>query len=211
MAKVDVRSQTGDKAGSVDLDDALFGIEPNVAVMHQVVTAQLAARRSGTQSTLTRAEARGGGAKPWAQKGTGRARQGSIRTPLRPGGGIVFGPKPRSYELDMNRKERRLALRTALMSRSEDMVVVKAFGDKLAKPKTKEVLSALERWGVPSGSKVLMVLADISDNVKLSVRNLPQLKLIAADQLNVFDLLNAQKLVVSEDALTKIQEVYGNG
>ena len=154
---------------------------------------------------------RGGGRKPYKQKGTGRARQGSIRTPLRPGGGIVFGPKPRSYELDMNRKERRLALRTALMSRCEDLVVVKAFGDKLEKPKTKEVVDALERWGISAGTKVLMVLAEISETVRLSVRNLPELKLIAADQLNVFDLLNAQKLVVSEDAIVKIQEVYGNG
>jgi large subunit ribosomal protein L4 len=111
----------------------------------------------------------------------------------------------------MNRKERRLALRTALMSRCEDLVVVKAFGDKLEKPKTKEVVDALERWGISAGTKVLMVLAEISETVRLSVRNLPELKLIAADQLNVFDLLNAQKLVVSEDAIVKIQEVYGNG
>ena len=124
---------------------------------------------------------------------------------------MIFGPKPRSYELDMNRKERRLALRTALMSRSEDMVVVKSFADQLDKPKTKEVVSALERWGITAGTKVLMVLADISDTVKLSVRNLPEVKLIAADQLNVFDLLHAQKLVLSEDAIVKIQEVYGNG
>ena len=172
---------------------------------------QLANARQGTASTLTRSEVRGGGRKPYKQKGTGRARQGSIRTPLRPGGGIVFGPKPRSYELDMNRKERRLALRTALMSRSADMVVVKAFGDKLEKPKTKEVVEALERWGIPAGTKVLMILAEISESVRLSVRNLPELKLIAADQLNVFDLLNAKKLVVSEEAIVKIQEVYGNG
>ena len=181
------------------------------ALIHRAVVRQLANARQGTASTLTRSEVRGGGRKPYKQKGTGRARQGSIRTPLRPGGGIVFGPKPRSYELDMNRKERRLALRTALMSRSEDMVVVKAFGDKIEKPKTKEVVDALERWGIPAGTKVLMVLAEISETVRLSVRNLPELKLIAADQLNVFDLLNAKKLVVSEEAIVKIQEVYGNG
>ena len=172
---------------------------------------QLANARQGTASSLTRAEVRGGGRKPYKQKGTGRARQGSIRTPLRPGGGVIFGPKPRSYELSMNRKERRLALRTALMSRSADLVVVKAFGSELAKPRTKDVVAALERWGVPQGTKVLLVVAELASSVKLSVRNLPTVKLIAADQLNVFDLLNAQKLVVSEDALVKIQEVYGNG
>jgi large subunit ribosomal protein L4 len=111
----------------------------------------------------------------------------------------------------MNRKERRLALRTALMGRSEDLVVVKAFAEQLEKPRTKDVVSALERWGIAPGTRVLMVLAELPDSVKLSVRNLPTLKLLAADQLNVFDLLNAQKLVVSEDALVKIQEVYGNG
>ena len=206
-----IQDWQGKEAGKASLDLKVAKETSAADLIHRAVVRQLANARQGTASTLTRSEVRGGGRQPYKQKGTGRARQGSIRTPLRPGGGIVFGPKPRSYELDMNRKERRLALRTALMSRSEDMVVVKAFGDKLAKPKTKEVLSALERWGVPAGSKVLMVLADISDNVRLSVRNLPQLKLIAADQLNVFDLLNAQKLVVSEDALTKIQEVYGNG
>ncbi len=206
-----IQDWQGKEAGKASLDLKVAKETSAADLIHRAVVRQLANARQGTASTLTRSEVRGGGRKPYKQKGTGRARQGSIRTPLRPGGGIVFGPKPRSYELDMNRKERRLALRTALMSRSEDMLVVKAFGDKLAKPKTKEVRCALERWGVPPGSKVLMVLADISDNVRLSVRNLPQLKLIAADQLNVFDLLNAQKLVVSEDALTKIQEVYGNG
>jgi large subunit ribosomal protein L4 len=206
-----IQDWQGKEAGKASLDLKVAKETSAADLIHRAVVRQLANARQGTASTLTRSEVRGGGRKPYKQKGTGRARQGSIRTPLRPGGGIVFGPKPRSYELDMNRKERRLALRTALMSRSEDLVVVKAFGDKLEKPKTKEVVDAMERWGIPAGTKVLMVLAEISETVRLSVRNLPELKLIAADQLNVFDLLNAQKLVVSEDAIVKIQEVYGNG
>ena len=206
-----IQDWQGKEAGKASLDLKVAKETSAADLIHRAVVRQLANSRQGTASTLTRSEVRGGGRKPYKQKGTGRARQGSIRTPLRPGGGIVFGPKPRSYELDMNRKERRLALRTALMSRSEDLVVVKAFGDKLEKPKTKEVVDAMERWGIPAGTKVLMVLTEISETVRLSVRNLPELKLIAADQLNVFDLLNAQKLVVSEDAIVKIQEVYGNG
>ena len=206
-----IQDWQGKEAGKASLDLKVAKESSAADLIHRAVVRQLANARQGTASTLTRSEVRGGGRKPYKQKGTGRARQGSIRTPLRPGGGIVFGPKPRSYELDMNRKERRLALRTALMSRSADMVVVKAFGDKLEKPKTKEVVEALERWGIPAGTKVLMILAEISESVRLSVRNLPELKLIAADQLNVFDLLNAKKLVVSEEAIVKIQEVYGNG
>tara|TARA_B100001939_G_scaffold330418_1_gene327568 strand:- start:394 stop:1026 length:633 start_codon:yes stop_codon:yes gene_type:complete len=206
-----IQDWQGKEAGKASLDLKVAKESSAADLIHRAVVRQLANSRQGTASTLTRAEVRGGGRKPYKQKGTGRARQGSIRTPLRPGGGVIFGPKPRSYELDMNRKERRLALRTALMSRSEDMVVVKSFADQLDKPKTKEVVSALERWGITAGTKVLMVLADISDTVKLSVRNLPEVKLIAADQLNVFDLLHAQKLVLSEDAIVKIQEVYGNG
>ena len=179
-------------------------------LVHRAVVRQLANARQGTASTLTRAEVAGGGRKPYKQKGTGRARQGSIRTPLRPGGGVVFGPKPRSYTLGMNRKERRLALRTALMSRSADLVVVKGFAEGLSAPKTKEIIAGLGRLGIADGAKVLVVLHSPSDVVRLSVRNLEKVKLIAADQLNVFDLLHASSLVVSEEALAKIQEVYGD-
>ena len=201
----------GKEAGKASLELKVAKESSAADIVHRAVVRQLANARQGTASTLTRAAVRGGGRKPYKQKGTGRARQGSIRTPLRPGGGVVFGPKPRSYELGMNRKERRLALRTALMSRGEDLVVVKSFTDQFEKPKTREVVAALGRWGIPEGTKVLMVLAHVSEAVKLSVRNLPNLKLIPADQLNVFDLLNAKKLVLSEDALVKIQEVYGHG
>jgi large subunit ribosomal protein L4 len=178
--------------------------------VHRAIVRQLANARQGTASTLTRAEVAGGGRKPYKQKGTGRARQGSIRTPLRPGGGVVFGPKPRSYTLGMNRKERRLALRTALMSRGADLVVVKGFAEGLTAPKTKEILAGLGRLGIAEGTKVLLVLDTPSDVVRLSVRNLEKVKLIAADQLNVFDLLHASSLVVSDEALAKIQEVYGD-
>ena len=153
---------------------------------------------------------RGGGRKPYKQKGTGRARQGSIRTPLKPGGGIIFGPKPRTYNLAMNRKERRLALRTALMARIEDVTVVKDFATALETPKTREITDALGRLGVAAGSKVLIVLTNPSDVVRRSVRNLEKVKLISADQLNVFDLLHANALVLGEEALATIQEVYGD-
>ena len=171
---------------------------------------QQAHSRQGTASTLTRSEVRGGGRKPYKQKGTGRARQGSIRTPLRPGGGIAFGPKPRKYNLDMNRKERRLALRTALMSRISDSKIIKDFGSKLEVPKTSEIVSVLKRVGIDSDGKILIILNRPSEIVKRSIRNLEKIKLISADQLNVFDLLNANSLVIGEDALSTIKEVYGN-
>jgi large subunit ribosomal protein L4 len=208
---VSVRDWQGKESGKTDLSLSVAKESSANDLLHRAVVRQLANARQGTASTLTRAEVAGGGRKPYKQKGTGRARQGSIRTPLRPGGGIIFGPKPRSYELAMNRKERRLALRTALMSRTDDIVVVKGFGSELTAPKTREITAALQRLGIEAGSKVLLVLDGASEAVKLSVRNLEKVKLIAADQLNVFDLLNAGKLVVGEEALAKIQEVYGDG
>jgi large subunit ribosomal protein L4 len=206
-----VHDWQGKESGKASLDLKVAKATSAADLMHRAVVRQLANARQGTASTLTRAEVAGGGRKPYKQKGTGRARQGSIRTPLRPGGGVVFGPKPRSYELGMNRKERRLALRTALMSRLDDIVVVKGFAAGLETPKTKEITAALQRFGIEAGAKVLLVLDGAPEAVKLSVRNLEKVKLIAADQLNVFDLLHAGKLVLSEEALTKIQEVYGDG
>jgi large subunit ribosomal protein L4 len=210
MTAVDVRTPAGKASGSIELPAEIFDVQVNIPLIHQVVVAQLAAARQGTHDTKTRAEVAGGGRKPYKQKGTGRARQGSIRTPLKPGGGVVFGPKPRSYELAMNRKERRLALRTALMSRVADIVAVKGFGSELDTPKTKEITAALGRFGIQADTKVLLILDNASEAVRLSVRNLEKVRLIAADQLNVFDLLHASKLVVSEEALAKIQEVYGD-
>ncbi len=210
MVNCVVRDWQGKEAGKASLDLRVAKEASAGGLLQRAVVRQLAHARQGTASSLTRAEVRGGGRKPYKQKGTGRARQGSIRTPLRPGGGVVFGPKPRTYSLAMNRKERRLALRTALISRAADMVVVQGFGAALEQPKTREIVAALQRWDIPTGAKVLLVLDAPTDVVRLSVRNLENVKLIAADQLNVFDLLNARKLVLSEEALAKIQEVYGD-
>ena len=210
MADCVVRDWQGKEAGKATLDLKVAKETTAVDLMHRAVLRQQAHLRQGTASTLTRSEVRGGGRKPYKQKGTGRARQGSIRTPLRPGGGIIFGPKPRTYNLAMNRKERRLALRTALMSRIEDMTVVKDFGASLEAPKTREIIDALSRLGIAADAKVLIVLTTPADVVRRSVRNLEKVKLIAADQLNVFDLLHANALVLGEDALATIQEVYGN-
>jgi large subunit ribosomal protein L4 len=210
MANCIVRDWQGKEAGKADLDLKVAKETSALDLMHRAVLRQQAHSRQGTASTLTRSEVRGGGRKPYKQKGTGRARQGSVRTPLRPGGGIIFGPKPRSYNLAMNRKERRSALRTALMARIEDLVVVKDFATTLTAPKTKEIIDALGRLDVSATSKVLIILINPSEAVQRSIRNLETVKLIAADQLNVFDLLHANKLVVGEDALAKIQEVYGD-
>ncbi len=210
MAQCVVRDWQGQEAGEVKVDLKVAKETSSLDLMHRAVLRQQAHSRQGTASTLTRSEVRGGGRKPYKQKGTGRARQGSIRTPLRPGGGIIFGPKPRSYNLAMNRKERRLALRTAFMARIEDTVVVKDFGDSLKVPKTREITDALIRLGISSGSKVLIIVSSPSPILTRSIRNLETIKLIAADQLNVFDLLHANSLVVSQEALATIKEVYGD-
>ena len=210
MASCIVHDWQGKEAGKATLDLNVAKETTAVDLMHRAVLRQQAHSRQGTASTLTRSEVRGGGRKPYKQKGTGRARQGSIRTPLRPGGGIIFGPKPRTYTLAMNRKERRLALRTALMSRLEDVKVVKDFGAAIEVPKTREITDALSRLGIAANAKVLIVLKAPSEVIRRSVRNLEKVKLIAADQLNVFDLLHANTLVLGEDALATIQEVYGN-
>ena len=209
MANCVVLDWEGKESGKATLKLKVAKETTSNDLIHRAVLRQQAHMRQGTASTLTRAEVRGGGRKPYKQKGTGRARQGSIRTPLRPGGGIVFGPKPRTYSLAMNRKERRLALRTALMSRIEDLKVVKDFGTMLKKPKTKEIIDALDRLGIKSDDKVLIILSNPSEIIRCSIRNLEKVKLIQANQLNVFDLLNANSLVVGEDALSTIQEVYG--
>ena len=210
MASCIVHDWQGKEAGKATLDLNVAKETTAVDLMHRAVLRQQAHSRQGTASTLTRSEVRGGGRKPYKQKGTGRARQGSIRTPLRPGGGIIFGPKPRTYTLAMNRKERRLALRTALMSRLEDVKVVKDFGAAIEVPKTREITDVLGRLGIAANAKVLIVLKTPSEVIRRSVRNLEKVKLIAADQLNVFDLLHANTLVLGEDALATIQEVYGN-
>ena len=200
----------GKKGSKVSIDLKVAKESSASDLIHRAVLRQLANKRQGTASTLTRSEVRGGGRKPYKQKGTGRARQGSIRTPLRPGGGVIFGPKPRSYNLDMNRKERRLALRTAFMSRISDLTSVEDFASNLNEPKTKEIIEGLTRLGIDKQAKVLVILDDPSITIKKSINNIQNVKLIKADQLNVFDILNANKLVIGESAIQKIQEVYGS-
>jgi large subunit ribosomal protein L4 len=187
MTKVDLQTPAGKKAGSIDLADDWFAIEPNMAVMHQVVTAQLAARRSGTQSTRTRAEVRGGGAKPWRQKGTGRARQGSIRSPQWRGGGVALGPKPRSYAQRTPKKMVRLALRSALSDRAAEGRVVVVDNWSFDAPRTKDGIAALAALGV--SGRVLVVVEAEDRNTALSFRNLPQVHLIESGQLNAHDVL----------------------
>ena len=210
MANCTVLDWQGKETGESSIDLKTAKESSALDLLHRAVLRQQAHSRQGTASTLTRSEVRGGGRKPYKQKGTGRARQGSIRTPLRPGGGIIFGPKPRKYNLAMNRKERRLALRTALMSRISDSKIIKDFGSKLEVPKTSEIVSLLNRIGIDPDRKILIILNKPSEIIKRSIRNLEKVKLISADQLNVFDLLNANSLVIGEDALSTIKEIYSN-
>jgi large subunit ribosomal protein L4 len=199
MASIDVKNLAGDTTGSIDVDEAIFGIEPNLAVMHQVVTAQLAAKRSGTQSTKTRAEVRGGGAKPWKQKGTGRARQGSIRAPQWRGGGVALGPKPRSYAQKTPKKMVRLALRSALSDRfaSERIIVIDTWGFDV--PKTKTVRQALEALGTTG--RVLAVIERGDVNAAKSMANLPQVHVLETSQLNTYDVLVSDWIVFTRGAL----------
>ncbi|WP_298613668.1 50S ribosomal protein L4 [uncultured Thermosynechococcus sp.] len=205
-----VKDWQGAASGEATLDLRTAKPETASHIVHRALVRQLANARQGTVSTKTRAEVRGGGRKPWRQKGTGRARAGSIRSPLWRGGGVIFGPKPRDYSQKMNRKERRLALRTALMSRVEDLIVVQDFAEHLPRPKTKELVTALQRWGIEPEQKVLLLVEDVAEMVALSARNVPTLKLLRADQLNVFDLLYADRIVATTGAIAKIQEVYGD-
>lgn len=200
---------TGKEVGEIDLDLRVAKEASAKGLVHRALVRQLANARQGTASSKTRAEVRGGGRKPFRQKGTGRARQGSTRSPLTRGGGAIFGPKPRDYETKMNRKERRLALRTAFIGRSADLIVVEDFALNLAQPKTKELVQALERWGVSAGSKTLIITDHKEENVVLSARNIQKLQLLAADQLNIFDIVNSEKIVATRSAIARIHEVYG--
>jgi large subunit ribosomal protein L4 len=205
-----IRDWQGEEVGQASLDLRIAKEENAAHILHRAVVRQMNNARQGTASTKTRAEVSGGGRKPWRQKGTGRARAGSNRSPLWRGGGVIFGPKPRDFSIKMNRKERRLALRTALQSRTDDLVVVADFADQLPRPKTKELAQALTRWGIEPESKVLLIVSERSDNVYLSARNVGNLRLISATNLNVFDILAADQIVVTQAALEKIQEVYSD-
>ena len=196
----------GGNVGSVDLADSIFGIEPNAAVMHQMVVSYLANQRQGTQSALTRSEVSGGGRKPWRQKGTGRARQGSTRAPQWYHGGVVFAPKPRDYRFSVNKKVKRLAMKSALSSKAqaEEIIVIdKIAFDEIKTAKAAEMLSA-----VGSEKKALIVLPEVDEKVIKSARNIPGVKTAQVNEMNVYDILNADKLIIAKDALTKIEEVY---
>jgi large subunit ribosomal protein L4 len=210
MANCVVRDWQGNEAGSATIELAVAKEENAVHIVHRALIRQTNNARQGTACAKTRAEVRGGGRKPWKQKGTGRARAGSIRSPLWRGGGVIFGPKPKDYNMKMNRKERRLALRTAVMSRIDDTIVVQDFATNLAQPKTKEFVQAMTRWGVEADSKVLIIVAEVEDNTLLSIRNIGNVKMISASGLNVFDLLNADQIVATAEAIAKIQEVYND-
>jgi len=201
MTSIDVQSVAGKKAGSADLDDQIFGIEPNIAVMHQVVTAQLAARRAGTHSTKTRAERRGGGAKPWRQKGTGRARQGSIRSPQWRGGGVAHGPKPRDYSQKTPKKMIKLALRSALSDRAADGKVVVVDSFAFDAPKTADAVAALSALGLGDEGRILVVLGDGETNAALSFRNLTNVHVLPAGELNAYDVLVSDTIVFSQSTL----------
>lgn len=207
MPKVDVYNMKGNKTRkNLELPDAVFAIEPNTVAIHTVIRAQLANRRQGTQSTLTRAEVAGGGRKPWRQKGTGRARQGSIRAPQWRNGGVVFAPKPRGYRQNVNRKLRRLAIKSALSAKLSDGELV--FLDKMEfkAPKTKDMKQALS--ALNADTKTLLVLGAPDRNVELSARNLPNVKTIVSGTINVYDLINCDKVIMTMDAAQTIAEVY---
>ena len=206
MPNVSVFDVAGKKVSDLELDANVFGIEPSVSAMHIVVVNYLANQRQGTQSTLTRSEVSGGGIKPWRQKGTGRARQGSTRAPHFTHGGIAHGPKPRTYGGSINKKVRRLAMKSALSSKvaAEEMIVLDSLA--LTEIKTKEIVKTLSN--LETGKKVLIVLPEKNDVVYRSARNIAGVKTTLVNTLNVYDILNCDTLVVLKDAVAKIEEVY---
>ena len=207
MPTVTLFNQTGEKIGDVSLHEAIFGIEPNQQVLYEVVKAQRAAMRQGTHNTKTRSEVRGGGRKPWRQKGTGRARQGSIRSPQWVGGGVVFGPTPRDYRLKVNRKVRRLALKSALSSKvlSEQLIVLDGLSLEAAKTKSMvEVLSNLSLQG-----KIMIVLDSMDETIALAARNIPGVSVTTVDQASVYELLNHAVVLMTQEAVKKYEEVLG--
>lgn len=206
MPSINVVDMKGKKVGTVDLADSVFAIEPNAAVMHQMVVNYLANQRQGTQSALTRAEVSGGGKKPWRQKGTGRARQGSTRAPQWTHGGVVFAPKPRDYSFSVNKKVKRLALKSALSSKTADSEIIVVDAITLDEYKTKVVVDMLAAIG--ADKKTLIVLPEVDKKVIKSASNIKGVKTAQVNELNVYDILNADKLVIVKDAVSKIEEVY---
>jgi len=204
--QIEVHGSNGANLGQIDLNDNVFGIEPNIHVMHLALRRQLSNGRAGTASTKTRSEVRGGGKKPWKQKGTGRARAGSSRSPLFRGGGVIFGPKPRDYSISMPQKARRLALKSALSARCEDIILVKDFSS-LTGPKTKDFVKVLDSLKV-EGKILVIAQTKTPENqyLDLAARNVPFVRLILPSNINVKDILEADKILVTESALNEITE-----
>jgi large subunit ribosomal protein L4 len=206
MSTISVFDMTGKAVSETELSDAVFGITPNEAVMHAMVVNYLANQRQGTQSTLTRTEVRGGGRKPWKQKGTGHARQGSIRAPQWTHGGVALGPKPRSYKYTLNKKVKRLAMKSALSTKVIDNNIIVLDSLSLDSYKTKTIVNMLKALGV--NGKALIVTADADSKVIKSAANIPGIKTAAVNTLNVYDILNYDKFIVVKNAVGKIEEVY---
>jgi large subunit ribosomal protein L4 len=205
MLTLDLFNKEGQKVGDIQLEENIFGVEINADAMHQVVVAQLANKRQGTQSAKTRAEVRGGGIKPWRQKGTGRARQGSIRSPQWIHGGIVFAPKPRDYRVSVPKSMRRVAFKSALSAKvaENEMIVIDSL--EFDTPKTKTMLEVLKAF---DAKKTLIVVAESNENIYKSARNIPGVQVSPVNNLNVYDILKYEKFIVTKDAVSKIEEVY---
>lgn len=208
MLKTDVYNIEGNKVGEIELDEAVFGVEVNEALIHEVVVNQRSNARQGTKGTLTRAEVRGGGAKPWAQKGTGRARQGSIRSPQWKGGGVVFAPKQRDFSFTMNKKQKRIALKSALTSRFANNKLIVLDELVMNNIKTKDMKGILDNLKVAKALIVIDREQDTAKNVMLSARNIPTVKTAGVNTINVYDILKYDMFVVTKDAVQKLQEVY---
>ncbi|HJB28505.1 MAG TPA: 50S ribosomal protein L4 [Candidatus Blautia faecavium] len=205
MANVTVYNMEGNEVGTMELNDAVFGVEVNEHLVHLAVVRQLANKRQGTQKAKTRSEVSGGGRKPWRQKGTGHARQGSIRAPQWTGGGVVFAPVPRDYTMKMNKKERRAALKSALTSKVQDNKFVVVDSLTMAEPKTKEMQKVLSNL---KAEKALVVIAADDKNIALSTRNIADVQLSTVNSINVYDVMKHQTVVVTKDAVASIEEVY---
>ncbi|WP_251860712.1 50S ribosomal protein L4 [Clostridium sp. Marseille-Q2269] len=205
MPKVDLFNQNGEKVGDLQLADSVFGVEVNTYAMHQVVKALLANKRQGTQSAKTRAEVSGGGIKPWRQKGTGRARQGSIRAPQWIHGGVVFAPKPRNYRMSIPKSMKKVAIKSALTSKVNENLMVVVDNIKLETPKTKEVVKMLNGF---DAKKTLIITNNAEENVYKSARNIEGVQIIPVNNINVYDVLKYDKVVITKDAVSKIEEVY---
>ena len=206
MANVSVYNMEGKEVGTIELSDAVFGVEVNEHLVHLAVVQQLANKRQGTQKAKTRSEVSGGGRKPWKQKGTGHARQGSTRSPQWTGGGVVFAPAPRDYSFKMNKKEKRAALKSALTDKLQNNNLIVVDELKMDEKKTKRFAEVMVN--LKATRKALVVLAEKDENVVLSARNLPEVKTAFTNTINVYDVINARTLVLTKDAVTKIEEVY---